>query len=91
VPPAAYVLDGLVADDDVPSPNVHARLWMVPSPSVLVSVKLQLKPVHENVKAAFGGLLPPVGQRSKASVLSPLELVDPCVAEKPRPRRANAA
>jgi hypothetical protein len=59
VPAAAYVCDGLVAVDVPPSPNAQEREAIVPSASVLPSVNVHVRPLHDGVKAAVGAWLVP--------------------------------
>ena len=48
--------DGFVCDEVAPSPKVQLRAAMLPSASLLPSVKAHVSPVQVCVNAATGGL-----------------------------------
>ena len=55
VPAVVYTRVGCCAADDAPSPKSHSQETMLPSLSVLVSVKLAVKPLTVSVKLETGG------------------------------------
>ena len=55
VPAAPKLCVGDCAEDVAPSPKLQLHALMLPSLSVLPSVKLQARSVHEYVNAAVGG------------------------------------